>query len=64
MRFKEGDRVEVQWARLGWLGGTFVNYCSGGADEPFERCIVRMDNFFACDRGGYHPDCVRPEVPA
>jgi hypothetical protein len=56
---KTGDKVEVQWARLGWLPGVFETYTSGEADEDFQRCKVKMDNGFACHGQGYHPDCVR-----
>ena len=56
---KPGDRVEVEWARLGWLPGTFVEFTSGDVGEDFRRVKVQMDNGFACDGLGYHPDCVR-----
>lgn len=56
---KPGDRVEVQWARLGWLPGTFEAYSSPSPDEDFQRIKVKMDNGFACHGEGYHPECVR-----
>jgi hypothetical protein len=53
-----GQRVLVQWDRLGKLPGTFLDYTSGDADEDFRRCMVKMDNGFACHTPGFHPDCV------
>jgi hypothetical protein len=59
---QEGQRVLVKWNRLGWLPGTFEGYSSPDVDEEFRRCKVKMDNGFACNGFGYHPDCVRAEA--
>lgn len=56
---KPGDRVEVEWARLGWLPGTLIGFTAGEVDEDFQRVQVKMDNGFACHGSGFHPDCVR-----
>ena len=57
---KSGDRVEVLWARRGWLGGTFERLeTHPDPDEEFRRVHVKMDNGFPCEGTGFHPDCVR-----
>ena len=56
---KTGDRVLVLWDRIGWLPGVFIDYSSGLEDEDFQRCMVKMDNGFACHAPGFHPDCVK-----
>jgi hypothetical protein len=56
---KNGDRVEVFWERQGWLSGTFDHYTSADDGEDFRRCMVKMDNGFACRIPGYHPRYVR-----
>lgn len=58
-KFANGERVEVLWDRLGWLPGTFEHHMSGDDGEDFKRCLVKMDNGFACRIPGYHPRCVR-----
>ena len=58
-KFAPNQRVEVNWHRHGWLPGTFVSYVAGLPDEDFSRCIVEMDNAFACQAVGFHPGCVR-----
>ncbi len=61
-KFVTGQRVLVNWGeRHGWLPGTFEGYSSPAVDEEFRRCRVEMDNGFACNGEGYHPDCVRPQ---
>lgn len=56
-----GDRVEVNWGPRGWLAGTFLAFEScPDPEEEFIRVHVAMDNGFACEGSGYHPDCVRP----
>lgn len=60
IELQPGQRVEVNWGeQFGWLPGTFRGYTTGDADENFNRCMVSMDNGFACNAPGYHPDCVR-----
>jgi hypothetical protein len=60
MTLKQGDRVLVTWDRIGELPGTFMDYTAGDTEESFQRCIVKMDNGYACHAPGFHPDCVRP----
>ena len=62
IEIQPGDRVLVQWHRHGWLPGIFVAYTSAEYTEDFRRCVVKMDNGWACDGSGYHPACVR-KVP-
>lgn len=59
---RAGQRVDVKWDKAGWLPGVFVEYCPGEYGEDFQRCVVKMDNGFACHPPGYHPACVRPSV--
>lgn len=57
---KPGDRVAVHWANRGWLPGTLTAFEScPDPGEDFIRVHVEMDNGFACEGSGYHPDCVR-----
>jgi hypothetical protein len=56
---KQGDRIEVNWGKRGWLPAIFSNYSSADDGEGFERVKATMDNGWACDGSGYHPDCVR-----
>ena len=58
-QIKEGQRVEVQWYRHGWLAGTFLNYTGQDASGK-QRCKVEMDNGWPCDGFGYDVSCVRP----
>lgn len=60
MRLEKNQRVEVKWAGRGWLPGVFVAYNTPEPDESFERCVVAMDNGWACQPPGFAPVCVRP----
>jgi hypothetical protein len=59
MSFYLGQKVEVKWHRHGWLPGVVVGLSSPDIGEDFCRVIVKMNNRFACNGSGFHPDCLR-----
>lgn len=57
-----GQRVFVQWDKKGFLPGVFQSYNSPEIGEDFRRVFVKMDNGYACQPPGFHPDCVKPDA--
>ena len=58
---QKGQRVLVHWYGHGWLPGVFLDYTSGLVGEDFNRCMVSMDNGFACNPPGFHHDAVKAD---